>query len=174
MIIEDMAAFAQDAGLKKKIIIAICNPNFHSVCLFRLSSFFYRLHLAPFAKLIWYINRLLFHVDIDYRAKLAGGFRLVHGLGTVIGHEVVSEGSLTVYQGVTIGGSQKHSRMLKDGTVIRQPIIGHNVVVYTGAGIYGPVIIEDNCIIKAGSIISRDFGNNSSSNKNIAIGSPES
>lgn len=73
----------------------------------------YRCHLEPLAKIVWCLNRMLYHVDLDYKAKLAPGFRLVHGLGVVIGAGVVSEGPLTVYQGVTIGGS--HGRHREDG-----------------------------------------------------------
>jgi len=65
------------------------------------------IHLIPVAKLIWYMNRLLFHCDIDYRADLAGGFMIVHGLGIVIGSGVKSNGRLKVYQGVTLGGDRK-------------------------------------------------------------------
>lgn len=83
-IIQDWRQFTLDGGLKKKIATLLFNPCFHSVCLFRLSNFFYRMHLTVISKIIWYINRLLYNVDIDYRADLAGGFHLVHGLGTVI------------------------------------------------------------------------------------------
>ncbi len=65
------------------------------------------------AKVVWYLNRVLYHVDLDYKAQLAPGFKLVHGLGVVVGAGVVSDGPLTVYQGVTIGGSHGCSR--KDG-----------------------------------------------------------
>lgn len=153
---KDLKAFSKDGGIKKIIITVLTNPCFHSVCLFRLSNLLYRFHLTFLAKLIWYINRLLYHVDIDYRADLAGGFVLVHGLGTVIGSGVKSEGFLKVYQGVTIGGSRGNSAIYKGGR-IWQPLIKGNVVVYTGAGIFDPVVIGENNIIKAGAIISKNL-----------------
>lgn len=106
-IIEDYKEFTRNGGRIKKVSTIFLNPCFQSVALYRLSSFLYHNRLDILAKLVWYINRIIFSVDIDYRADLAGGFVLIHGLGTVVGKDVVSKGKLTVYQGVTIGGSGK-------------------------------------------------------------------
>lgn len=105
-IVEDLIAFSEGKGIKKVAATILLNPCFHCVCLYRLSNLLYRKHLAPLSKVVWYINRLLFHADIDFRADLGGGFVLVHGLGVVIGSSVMSTGPLTVYQGVTIGGGE--------------------------------------------------------------------
>ena len=154
---EDFKAYTSKKGLGGKVATLLLNPCFHSVCLFRMSSWLYRHHLAVFAKIVWYINRLLFHVDIDYRADLAGGFVLVHGLGTVIGCEVCSTGPLTVYQGVTIGGNNGKTRTDENGKVWGQALIGKNVKIYTDAAVFGPVIISDNAIINAKQLITRDL-----------------
>ena len=92
-------------------------------------------------------------MDIDYRADLAGGFALIHGLGTVIGHEVISKGKLIVYQQVTIGGNNGRSLKIDKNIKISQPFFENDVKVYSGAGIYGPVYLKSGTIIKAGSII---------------------
>lgn len=109
----DFAAAACGKGFPRSLGTFLLNPCFHAVALFRLSALLYRDHLELLAKIVWCLNRMLYHVDLDYKAKLAPGFRLVHGLGVVIGAGVVSEGPLTVYQGVTIGGS--HGRHREDG-----------------------------------------------------------
>ena len=136
-------------------IAAFINPCFHSVIFYRFSQLLYRCHLSVFAKVIWYLNRLLFGVDIDYRADLAGGFCLIHGLGCVIGKDVQSNGRLTVYQGVTIGGSGK-SRFYNEKE-IWQPILGDDVVVYCNSMILGPVAIGDGVRIKAGEMVTSDI-----------------
>lgn len=156
-ITKDFEAFVDKKGIGKAAAILLLNPCFHSVCLYRLAAFFHRLHFSVISKIIWYINRMLFHVDIDYRADLAGGFVLVHGLGTVIGKSVCSKGRLTVYQGVTIGGNNGKTRIDDNGKEYGQPIIGENVKIYTGAGVFGPVIIESGTVIKAGSIVTHDI-----------------
>ena len=141
---------------KKAITTVLFNPCFHAVCLYRLSNLLYRLKLSPLAKIVWYLNRLLYHVDIDFRADLAGGFVLVHGLGTVIGAEVRSVGELRVYQGVTIGGSMNRRRII-EGNDTGQPVFGDDVTVYTDAKIFGPVYIGSGNVIKAGKIITQDI-----------------
>lgn len=116
------------------------------------------MHLSVISKVIWYINRLLFHVDIDYRANLAGGFVLVHGLGTVIGKSVISKGKLIVYQHVTIGGGNgKPCRIDLDGVERGMPLFLGDAKIYTGAIVVGGIIISENTVIKAGSIVADDI-----------------
>lgn len=159
---KDFKAFTKNGGAGKKIATIFLNPNFHSVCLFRLSNLFYRIHLGVIGKIIWYINRMIFHVDIDYRADLAGGFFLVHGLGTVIGRNVVSKGPLTVYQHVTLGGGNgRPGRVDEKGKVWNMPLFEPNVVVFAGAFVIGGITIGENSRIKAGHIVSHDVEPNS-------------
>lgn len=154
-IVEDLYAFS-NGSVKKMISTIITNPCFHALCLHRLANLFYRLHLSPISKLVWYINRIIFHMDIDYRCNLGGGVCIKHGLGLVIGKDVVSEGRLTLYQGVTIGGSGREREY--EGKIIDQPILKNNVICYTDAKIFGPVVIGQNNKIKAGRIVCEDLG----------------
>lgn len=157
-IIKDFNAFTKNDGLGKKIATLFLNPCFHCVCLYRLSNLFYRIHLFPIAKVIWYVNRIVYDVDIDCRADLAGGFHLIHGIGTVIGYNVISEGPLTIYQNVTLGGGNgRPGRIDEDGIVRGMPRFKDNCIVYTGAIVVGGIIVEDNSVIKAGSIITENY-----------------
>lgn len=61
---KDLSAFSNNS-YKKMIVTILTNPCFHCVCLYRLSNFFYRIKLSFVSKFLWYINRLLFHADID-------------------------------------------------------------------------------------------------------------
>lgn len=152
---KDLREFVGDGGVTKVIWTIFTNPCFHSVVLYRLLSFFYRIKFHIFAKIIWYINRMLYSVDIDYRANLSGGFMLIHGLGTVIGKDVISKGSLCVYQGVTIGGSGK-SKKTDDGKELWQPVIEEGVTIYSNAMVLGPIHISKDCVIKAGDRVTVD------------------
>ncbi|MBR2280847.1 MAG: hypothetical protein IJ903_08010 [Ruminococcus sp.] len=156
-ITKDFKAFTKYGGVGKKITTIFLNPNFHSVCLYRLSNQLHRIHLGFLGKIIWYINRLIFHVDIDHRADLAGGFVLVHGLGTVIGRYVVSEGPLTVYQHVTLGGGNgRPARIDENGKEWPMPLFKGNNKVYAGAFVIGGIVIGENTMIKAGHTVTRD------------------
>jgi len=150
----DFIEFTKNKNLFQKIGIIFFNPNFKAVKLFRLSNFFYRHHLKVLAKICWYINRRKYMVDIDYRADLAGGFVLVHGLVCVIGKSVRSLGKLKIYQGVTIGGTGKIRDI--NGKKIGMPILGDNIVCGCNSSILGPVIIKDNFFVKAHSLVIKD------------------
>ena len=153
------ADFTAAAGRKrfpKSLGTLLLNPCFHAVAFFRFSSLLYRHCLEPVAKVVWYLNRALYHVDLDYKAQLAPGFKLVHGLGVVIGAGVVSDGPLTVYQGVTIGGSCGSGRNDGRGGVFWQPHFGSNVIVYTNACVLGPIYVGDGAIVKAARIVTKD------------------
>lgn len=156
-IVKDLKAFCNGRGIGKVVATVFLNPCFHAVLLYRISSFFNRIHLKIFAKIIWYINRVVYDVDIDYRAKLAGGFVLIHGLGTVIGCNVISEGRLTIYQGCTLGGNGDVPADYK-GMEILQPVLQDGVVIFTNACVFGPVIIGKNVTIKAGTIVTHNIG----------------
>lgn len=154
----DFRACTDGKRFPRSLGTLLLNPCFHSVALFRLSGLLYRVHFEPLAKIVWCINRMFYHVDLDYRARLAPGFRLVHGLGVVVGAGVVSEGPLTLYQHVTLGGSNGRRREDGGGGVFTQPHFGSGCVVYTGSCVFGPLYVGDGAIVKAGRIVTKDVG----------------
>ncbi|MEY9868463.1 serine O-acetyltransferase [Peribacillus sp. B2I2] len=159
MIKSDFKAFLKRSPSKSRFAVII-NPNFHTVFLFRLACFFYKIKLEFISKIIWYINRVLFSVDIDYRAKIEKGFVLVHGIGTVIGRDVIIGNYVTIYQGVTLGGTGKKKKM--NNIEISQPYVGDNCTIYSNACIYGPCIIGERSIIGANTVLfNRDIQKNS-------------
>ncbi|MBO3390550.1 serine O-acetyltransferase [Clostridium perfringens] len=103
LIIQDFKFYKKNSFSKKSIAVLI-NPCFHAMLLYRISNWLYLNKLGFISKFIWLINRIIFNVDIDYRAKINGGVMLVHGLGVVIGSEVEIMSNVKIYQGVTIGG----------------------------------------------------------------------
>ncbi|MBW9148507.1 hypothetical protein K2F40_05900 [Clostridium sp. CM028] len=153
-IIEDIQACSK--GSKVKFIKTIfLNSNFHCVLLYRISHFLYKIHIPIIPPIIKFINKVIYSVDIDYRADLAGGFVLIHGIGVVIGAAVKTLGPVKVYQGVTLGGNNFKERII-NGELIVQPLIYGNVILYANACVFGPVIVGKNTIIGAGTIIKKD------------------
>ena len=102
-----------------------------------------------------YVNRVRYSIDIDYRADLAGGLVLCHGIGVVIGCYVKTEGPVKIYQGVTLGGNSGKHRMVNERRFEQSWIYPH-AVIYTNSVVIGPVIIGENAIVGTGSIITRD------------------
>lgn len=154
-ILDDFKAYAGNS-LGKGISTIFLNPCFHSIVLYRLSCTLYRIHLKLPAKIVWYVNRILFNVDLDFRSNIGGGFRLIHGLNVVVGCEVNTGKNLTLYQGVTLGGNRNQKKIIR-GVTTGQPFLGNGVTIYTDAKVFGPVNVPDECQIKAGSLITKDI-----------------
>ncbi|MFQ9311502.1 MAG: serine O-acetyltransferase [Paraclostridium sordellii] len=133
----------------------LLNPCFYSVLLYRISNKLYNKRLTVLAKLIWLINRVVFCVDIDYRATIGKNFMVVHGLNIVIGSDVKIGDNVKIYQGVTLGGCGKIK--YENNIQITQPIIGNGCTVYTNACIFGPIKIKENSVIKACTVVTKDI-----------------
>ena len=143
-------------SLSKSAFAVFINPCFHSLVLYRISNFMYRYKLSVIAKVIWFVNRIFFNIDIDYRANISEEVMIVHGLGIVIGHEVVIEKRTKIYQGVTIGGNNSKTRII-EGKKISQPIIKSGVTLCPNSVIVGPIVIGENATIGAGSVITKNI-----------------
>lgn len=154
-IIDDLKHYAK--GSRMRLISTLfLNPNFHCVLLYRIAHFFGKCKLLIIlSKIIMYINRIVYSVDIDYRADLAGGFVLVHGIGTVIGKDVKTEGPVKIYQGVTLGGNNYKEREV-NGRKFSQPWLKSDVIVYANATIIGSVIIGKGSVVGAKCILTKD------------------
>lgn len=98
-------------------------------------------------------------VFLSYQADFDDSLVLRHPIGIVIGHGVVIETDVMIYQNVTLGTSNKGTNMY--------PIIGRNTIIYSGAVIIGNVKVGKNCIIGANSVVTKDIPDNS-----VAVGSP--
>ncbi len=96
-----------------------------------------------------YLQRILTQAEIYYTANIGDNFRLVHGLGTVIGARVTLGESVTVYQGVTVGS--------KSSTDKHRPTIGDHSVLYAGCRVLGAVTLGKNCIVGANSLVLSSF-----------------
>jgi serine O-acetyltransferase len=167
-IIEDLKAYS-NGSIFKVLSTLVFDPGFHCVFNYRIANLFYKLKLSPISKVIWYMNRLFYSVDIDYRANLAGGFVVIHGIGLVVGAFVTTKGKTTVYQGVTLGGNSGKTQLF-DGQLIRQPFIGENVIIFSNSTLLGPIIIGDNVTIGASSVILKNIESNTTVyNKNNLI-----
>lgn len=154
-IIKDLNQFSKGNVLKALLTILL-NPNFHAICVYRLAHFLYTYKLSILSKCLMYLNRVLFSVDIDYRAQLAGGLVLVHGTGVVIGKNVKSKGILTIYQNVTLGGNRGKTSHHPEFGLFDQPIMEENVVVYGNSMVLGPVVVGKASKVGAGTIVLKD------------------
>jgi serine O-acetyltransferase len=93
-------------------------------------------------------------IEIHPGAQIGEGLFIDHGHGVVIGETAIIGDNVTLYQGVTLGGTGKESGK-------RHPTVGNNVMIGAGAKVLGSFKIGDNCKIGAGSVVLEDIPSNS-------------
>jgi len=140
------AVFAHDPAAVNTLEVLLAYPGFHARQCHRLAHTLFRWHVPVLPRLISHVSRFLTGIEIHPGAKIGQGFFIDHGMGVVIGETSEIGDNVTLYQGVTLGGtSQQH--------VKRHPTLGNNVVVGVGAQLIGDITIGDNAKVGAGSVV---------------------
>jgi serine O-acetyltransferase len=120
-----------------------------------IAAVFERRHnLRVLARLHSQVARLLTGIEIHPAAQIGRRLFIDHGMGVVIGETSIVGDDVTIYQGVTLGGTGKE-------TGKRHPTIGSGVSIGSGAKLLGNIRIGDNCRVGAGSVVLRDVPDNS-------------
>ena len=140
------AVFDHDPAAKNTLEVLLAYPGFHARQFHRLAHTLYRWHVPVLPRLISHISRFLTGVEIHPGAKIGEGLFIDHGMGVVIGETSEIGDNVTLYQGVTLGGTS-HQRAK------RHPTLSNNVVVGVGAQVIGAITIGDNTKVGAGSVV---------------------
>jgi len=141
--------FERDPAAKNVLEVILCYPGFHAILLHRVAHWFYGHSLFVIARLISQINRLLTGIEIHPGARIGRGFFIDHGAGVVIGETTEIGDDVTIYQGVTLGGTGKEKGK-------RHPTIGNEVMISAGAKILGSFKVGDRAKIGAGAVVLKE------------------
>ena len=136
----------EDPAAKSKIEVLLLYPCVHALIAYRLSHFLYRHKRFFGARLISQVARFFTGIEIHPGATIGKGLFIDHGMGVVIGETAEIGDNVTIYHGVTLGGTGKHKGK-------RHPTIGNNVLIGTGAKVLGPITVGDNAKIGANSVV---------------------
>ncbi len=148
-LIEDLnAVMERDPAVRNKIEAFFCYPGIHALIFYRISHFFYRIKLFFIARMISQLGRFFTGIEIHPGATIGKGLFIDHGMGVVIGETAEVGDNVTIYQGVTLGGTGKD-------TGKRHPTIYNNVTIGSGAKILGPITVRENSKIGAGAVVVR-------------------
>jgi len=140
------AVLERDPAARGPLEVILCYPGFHALQLHRVAHFLYRRRLFTPARLLSQLNRFLTQIEIHPGAQIGEGFFIDHGAGVVIGETTVIGNNVTLYQGVTLGGTGKEKGK-------RHPTIGDNVVISAGAKVLGSFEVGAGSKIGAGSVV---------------------
>jgi serine O-acetyltransferase len=123
------------------------NANWHAVLLYRLSHLLFKLRVPLIPHFIYWLNYLLFSVEIHYKAQIGKKFTIGHTVGVVIGNQVVIGDNCTIYSGAVLGARGGRNAM---------PMVGDNVLIGTGAKLLGCLTVGNNAKIGANSVVIKD------------------
>ncbi|HEV2396777.1 MAG TPA: serine O-acetyltransferase [Candidatus Sulfotelmatobacter sp.] len=155
LIREDVSnVMEHDPAAKSRFEVFLCYSGLHAVWFYRLNHWFWNHGFFLIGRLLSQVGRLLTGIEIHPGAKIGRRLFIDHGMGVVIGETSIVGDDVTLYQGVTLGGTGKeHGK--------RHPTLEDSVVVGGGAKILGNITIGRNCRIGAGSVVLRNVPDNS-------------
>lgn len=141
---------ARDPAAGSRLEVALCYPGLHAVVIHRAAHWLARQNLPVAARWVSQVGRFLTGIEIHPTAEIGQRLFIDHGMGVVIGSTAVVGDDVTLYQGVTLGGTS-----LQRG-VKRHPTLGDNVIVGAGAHVLGPVTVSDGARVGANAVVLHD------------------
>ena len=144
----------RDPAALSDLEILTCYPGLHAVWIHRLAHEVWHLNMPLLAQLIAQTGRFVTGIEIHPAAVIGEGLFIDHGAGVVIGETASVGENVTMYQGVTLGGTGKE-------TGKRHPTVGDDVVIGAGSLLLGAITLGDNVKVGAGSVVVTDIPANS-------------
>lgn len=138
--------FERDPAARSVLEVILCYPGLHALWLHRIAHWFYRRRLYLIARFISHFSRWLTGIEIHPGARIGRRCFIDHGMGVVIGETAEIGDDVTIYQGVTLGGTGKERGK-------RHPTLGNGVLVGVGAKVLGAITVGDNSRIGAGAVV---------------------
>ncbi len=137
---------ARDPAARSKIEVFLCYPGVHAIILYRLSHFLWGKKFFTTARIISSFARFLTGVDIHPAARIGRRLFIDHATGLVIGETAEIGDDVTLYHGVTLGGTSTQKGK-------RHPTLGNRVIVGAGAKLLGPIEIGDDARIGSNAVV---------------------
>jgi serine O-acetyltransferase len=144
----------RDPAAGSRLMVILCYPGLHAVWIQRITSRLWRAKLRLIARLLSQFARLVTGIEIHPGATIGRRLFIDHGSGVVIGETAIVGDDVTLYQGVTLGGTG-HERGK------RHPTLRDGVFVGSNAQVLGNICIGENSRVGAGSVVLRDVPPNS-------------
>lgn len=148
------AVFERDPAARNGLEVIFAYPGFQAIVCHRIAHSLWRKNLKLISRLLSQLSRFFTGVEIHPGAVIGKGFFIDHGMGVVIGETSEIGENVTVYHGVTLGGTS-----FTRGK--RHPTVRNNVTIGAGAKILGPLTIGEYSKIGANSVVIKDVPANS-------------
>jgi serine O-acetyltransferase len=148
------AVFDNDPAARSKLEVILTYSGVHAVWAHRVAHKLFRHNFLFLARLVSQISRFFTGIEIHPGAQIGRRLFIDHGMGVVIGETCIVGNNVTLYQGVTLGGTGKEKGK-------RHPTLEDHALVASGAKVLGSITIGKHSKIGAGSVVLRDVPPNS-------------
>lgn len=143
------AAVERDPAVRSRLEVFLCYPGVHALAFHRVAHRLWRAGWPVTARFVSHVSRFFTGIEIHPAARIGAGVFIDHGMGVVIGETAEVGDDVTLYQGVTLGGTSLKREK-------RHPTLERNVVVGTGAAVLGAITVGEGARIGAGSVVVAD------------------
>lgn len=149
------SVIARDPATASRFEAAFFSSGFHAIAMYRLNHWLWEKGWRLTARFLSQTTRFLTGIEIHPGAIIGEGFFIDHGMGVVIGETAEIGKNVTLYHGVTLGGTTVFG---KNGKVMtkRHPTLGDNVVVGSGAQILGPIKVGNDVKVGSNAVVVKD------------------
>ncbi|MEM7443221.1 MAG: serine O-acetyltransferase [Pseudomonadota bacterium] len=137
---------ARDPAARSRITVFFTCPGLHAVMFYRLSHRLWNWRMRGLGLWLSYISRMFTNIEIHPAAKIGRRFFIDHGTGVVVGETTEIGEDVTLYQGVTLGGTSSEAGK-------RHPTLLDGVIVGAGAKILGPHVIGKNARVGSNAVV---------------------
>ena len=142
--------FDRDPAARSTLEIVTCYPGVHAMVFHRVAHRLWAWHFYWLARFISHISRFLTGIEIHPGATIGRRFFIDHGMGVVIGETAIIEDDVTLYHGVTLGGTSWNKGR-------RHPTLKSGVVVGAGAKVLGPITIGAGARVGSDAVVVKDI-----------------
>ena len=147
---EDIASvFDRDPAARSTWEVITCYPGFHALRIHRIAHWLWLMDLRWLGRLVSHIGRWLTGIEIHPGATIGRRFFIDHGMGVVIGETAEIGDDVTLYHGVTLGGTSWNKGK-------RHPTLRNGVVIGAGAKVLGPIVVGEGAKIGSNAVVVKD------------------
>ncbi|MDC0074821.1 serine O-acetyltransferase [Alphaproteobacteria bacterium] len=144
-----LAIIDKDPAAKSVFEVIFFYSGFHAVFFHRIANKLWKWRLKFFSRFISSFSKFLTGIEIHPAVEIGKCFFIDHGVGVVIGETTIIGDNVTIYQGVTLGGTN-----LKPGK--RHPTIKNDVIIGAGAKVLGSIVLGEGARIGSNSVVLKD------------------
>jgi serine O-acetyltransferase len=148
------AALSMDPAATSKLEVVLTYAGFHALLFYRLAHWLVKRRIPFLPRALSQFARFVTGIEIHPGATIGSGLFIDHGMGVVVGETTEIGDNVTLFQGVTLGGTGKQRGK-------RHPTIGNHVVVGAGAKVLGPITVGDYVKIGANAVVLQDVPDHS-------------